>query len=306
MRNAILDTYPGDISDDEWKLISIAIDLHDIVYEPRSDHNEFDSCAFINEYSELSYGDKVIITDAIMNTSPTTYGKKVSKISEIIRYGDLYAFITGNVGKLFENYRKLIKEFQFVPYEEFYKAHRDFIVNNIEANCDNLKINSSTIISYLSVIDNYCPNIGVYAGTFNPFHIGHLSVLEQAEKVFDKVIIATPKEDRLSRFKSLNKILPLHEIIEFDGLLVDLLNKLSKQSNITLIRGLRNGNDLEYEVNMKRINEDFDNKIETVYFVTNLPHISSSVIRGLPGESYSQYIPTKYDYLYKSNKPINI
>jgi pantetheine-phosphate adenylyltransferase len=283
----------------DWKLLEIAADLHDIVYDPRSDRNELDSCAYVDNLLYLSYGDRVRIQNAIMTTSPSNYDKEVGGISKMLRYGDLYAFIDGDVGKLFENYRKLIKEFQFVPYQEFYKAHREFILTKIEKNCDNLEIDQEIIASYISVIDRYHPNIGVYAGTFNPFHIGHLSVLEQAEKIFDKVIIARPKGDHDQKFKSIKEILPLHEIIEFDGLLVDLLFDISLHGKTTLIRGLRNGNDLEYEVNMKRINEDFNNKIDTAYFVTNLPHISSSVIRGLPGESYSQYIPTKYDYLNK-------
>jgi pantetheine-phosphate adenylyltransferase len=303
MGNAIFDAYCRDptFSKHDFHLIDIAIELHDIVYDPRSDHNELDSCKFIEEfYKELSDNEKMIIRNAIMDTCPSAYNKKPSsKISEALRYGDLYPFITGNIGKLFENYRKLIKEFQFVPYQDFYKAHYNFIRNNIGKNCKNLWIRPDIIETYLTVIKNYKPSIGVYAGTFNPFHIGHLSVLEQAEKIFDKVIIARPIDPSVSRFKSVNHILPLHEVIEFDGLLVDLLTKLSSNTNITLVRGLRNGNDLEYEINMKRINEDFHNKIETVYFVTNLPHISSSVIRSLPGKTYEQYIPTKYDYLYK-------
>jgi len=37
------------------------------------------------------------------------------------------------------------------------------------------------------------PHIGVFAGSFNPFHKGHYNVLQKAEKLFDKVIILSEK-----------------------------------------------------------------------------------------------------------------
>ena len=43
------------------------------------------------------------------------------------------------------------------------------------------------LIDYLS---NFKPNIGLFAGSFNPFHKGHYNVLIKAEMIFDKVIIA--------------------------------------------------------------------------------------------------------------------
>jgi hypothetical protein len=40
------------------------------------------------------------------------------------------------------------------------------------------------------ILRNWKPNIGIFPASFNPAHIGHLNILEKAEKIFDKVIIA--------------------------------------------------------------------------------------------------------------------
>jgi len=54
--------------------------------------------------------------------------------------------------------------------------------NSVKALCDYVKYNK--------------PKIGVFAGSFNPFHKGHYNVLQKAEKLFDKVIIAFGKNPR--------------------------------------------------------------------------------------------------------------
>ena len=126
-------------------------------------------------------------------------------------------------------------------------------------------------------------NIGVYCGSFNPFHQGHLDILIQAERIFDEVIIARGIND--SKKEDLEPIpSKWNRVIEYDGLLTSFLDKLYKEENdsvITLIRGLRNGRDLEDEINLKEwLNLDNYN---VVYFISNknVRHISSSAIRNL-------------------------
>ena len=152
----------------------------------------------------------------------------------------------------------------------------------------------------MKYVQRYRPKIGIYAGSFNPFHIGHMSVLEQADKIFDKVIVASPKiQEKSNARTSLQKVLPFHECVEFDGLLVDYIKQVQKYADVTLIRGLRNGNDLEYEVNMKRVNCDLAGHThDTVYFVTDKPHVSSTVVRSLRAIEVECYIPTKYSYVW--------
>jgi pantetheine-phosphate adenylyltransferase len=139
--------------------------------------------------------------------------------------------------------------------------------------------------------------IGFYPGSFNPWHQGHFDVLEKSLKVFDKVIVAygkNPDKKETERYTEWDYTRdqicgsPLENRVvffEFDGLLVNAISTYNNENypeTITaVIRGLRNGNDLQYEMNQQYWNEDLGLEIPVVYFITDrkLAHISSSAIR---------------------------
>ena len=126
----------------------------------------------------------------------------------------------------------------------------------------------------------------IYPGSFNPWHKGHEDILEKALKIFDKVYVAKGiNNSKNSSMTTLSKF--IKEGIEwwsFSSLLVDFVIDLEKMKHHKIdavIRGLRNGMDLQYEMNLQYNNEDLGLKIPVVYFITdrNLSHISSSAIR---------------------------
>lgn len=128
--------------------------------------------------------------------------------------------------------------------------------------------------------------VGIYAGTFNPWHEGHSDILNKALRIFDKVIIAIGenKNKTLASLVKLNDFEgnPYVEVKYFNGLLVDFIKELQKENNIrAIVRGLRNGSDLQYEENMQYWNEDLGINIPTIYFICDrkLSHYSSSTIR---------------------------
>ena len=123
--------------------------------------------------------------------------------------------------------------------------------------------------------------IGIYAGSFNPFHVGHYNILEKAEKIFDKVIIARGVNPEKNNMKTpLPNSLSNREVFEYSGLLTDFINTLP-YDNITLIRGLRNSVDLQYEMNQYRYLQDLMPEIQVVSIFCDkeYEHISSSGIR---------------------------
>jgi len=134
----------------------------------------------------------------------------------------------------------------------------------------------------------------IYPGSFNPWHEGHCDVLNKALKIFDKVEIAIgynlEKEDLLTsisnRVKTISAKIKEHpetnrvSVSFFKGLFVEHIIKQNKDYDVVL-RGLRNGHDLQYEMNQQYWNEDLGLEIPTIYIITDrkLGHISSSAIR---------------------------
>ncbi len=149
--------------------------------------------------------------------------------------------------------------------------------------------------------------IAIYPGSFDPWHVGHEDIVEKALGIFDKVIIvqANNPEKKLdsSRLMKLeDAIFDLGgrvpggrqrlELKSWDGLIVDFITKWNEDSRgahwvdptiHAMIRGLRNGHDLQYEMNQQYWNEDLGLDVPVVYFITDrkYQHISSSAIRSL-------------------------
>ena len=144
--------------------------------------------------------------------------------------------------------------------------------------------------------------IGFYAGSFDPFTNGHLHVVTQSAKLFDRVIIGIgvhPKKTR--RFdkelmqKAIEQVLVRNNlnnvtVISYDNLSVDVA---IDNGSTFLVRGIRNGMDYEYEENMASINEEISG-LDTVYIrAGNLGNISSSMVMELLRNSKdaSRYLP---------------
>lgn len=145
--------------------------------------------------------------------------------------------------------------------------------------------------------------IAIYPGSFNPWHDGHQDILQKSLNVFDRVIVAVgvnpdkqrpydlgdPTDTRtegeieaMHLERELYKTFPKKKVsvVSFIGLLTDFVRSTSA---CALIRGLRNGHDLQYETNQQYWNEDLGIVIPTAYFITDrkFSHISSSAIRTL-------------------------
>ena len=155
--------------------------------------------------------------------------------------------------------------------------------------------------------------IGFYAGSFDPFTNGHLHVITESAKLFDKVIVGigihpTKKRrfDQILMQKAMEEVLARNNldnvtVISYENLSIDV----AKKYNATfLVRGIRNGMDYEYEENMASINEELAG-IDTVYIrAGNLGNISSSMVMELLryGKDVSKYLPKEILELVKNQK----
>ena len=131
-------------------------------------------------------------------------------------------------------------------------------------------------------------NIAVYPGTFDPITNGHLSIVNRALKIFDKLIIAilnNPQkeplfsiEERISMIKDVLRSKSNIEVDVFDGLLVDYV--LKKKSNV-ILRGIRALSDFEYEFQMALMNRKLNRDVQSIFLMTDYKwfYISSTIIK---------------------------
>lgn len=136
--------------------------------------------------------------------------------------------------------------------------------------------------------------VGVYAGSFNPFHLGHWDIYNQAIKQFDTVIVAVGRNPEKDENKIYNEI-PYADIPfvdYYEGFLSAELEKWSDSDNdVTLVRGLRNVHDLGEEQNLIAFVRSMYPKLKVVYFLSRPEHqhISSSALRAIKKFSEKEY-----------------
>ena len=129
--------------------------------------------------------------------------------------------------------------------------------------------------------------IAVFAGSFDPFTLGHQDIVQRALPLFDQIVIAMGVHSqkrygfdaakRLAGMEHLFKNQPKIKIISYKGLTADFCKKVKASC---LLRGLRNTVDFEYEKNVAQFNEN-KSGIPTLFLMANpaYSHISSSLVR---------------------------
>ena len=132
--------------------------------------------------------------------------------------------------------------------------------------------------------------IGIYPGSFDPIHKGHIDIINRATKLVDKLFIAvadSPHKNPLFNLDERKEMIENEfsknsgiEVIAFNNLLVDLADSLDAQ---ILIRGLRAVSDFEYEFQMLGMNRQLNSKIETVFLMADAQRqsISSNFIKDI-------------------------
>ena len=132
--------------------------------------------------------------------------------------------------------------------------------------------------------------VAIYPGSFDPFTLGHKSIVDNSLGIFDEVIIAIGFNNKKCGYYTVEKrkelILkvfnnnPKISVISYEGLTSDYC----RDNNITyIIRGLRNIRDFEFEREIAQINQALNDKLETIFLLTpaQTSIISSSTIREL-------------------------
>jgi pantetheine-phosphate adenylyltransferase len=163
----------------------------------------------------------------------------------------------------------------------------------------------------------------VYAGSFDPPTNGHIWMIEQGAKMFDKLIVAIgvnpdkkytfSVEERLDMLRESLKDCENVELTDYSNQF--LINYTKKIGAEFILRGSRNSDDDKYERSINNINRKIDPSITTVILQApaELSETSSSIVKGFIGpdgweEIVCQYVPQpvfdklKENYEGKQNK----
>jgi len=153
--------------------------------------------------------------------------------------------------------------------------------------------------------------IAVFPGSFDPFTVGHESIVSRALELFDRVIIAVgenaEKKNLFSiemRLKMISKVFQGEnrvEITRFSGLTVEFCRRHNARY---IVRGLRTAADFEYERAMGHMNWKMAPEIDTVFLLTSTEHtpVNSTIVRDIikHGGDASMFVPASIkisDYL---------
>lgn len=227
----------------------------------------------------------------------TTYSfENIDFLEDHVKYCvmfDVCALNSTDHKEILDNEQLIFKEYQHVHYPMFVEKRIEglrHIYKICNLNEDALRIREDHLL-------HWKPKIAIFPGTFDPFHIGHMNVLKQAEQQFDKVVIAkghnSQKPISTKVIEKLRQTLPHHQVDEYHGMLTDYIKAYYCVEDVTVIRGLRNGQDLQYEQNLRAALRDMEPRLNIVYYVCDaeVSHISSSLCREVQASpQYQKYV----------------
>ena len=141
--------------------------------------------------------------------------------------------------------------------------------------------------------------VALIPGSFDPITLGHVDVIERAAARFDKVFVAVMNNDSAKHDSTLSsktytfemderlyfvRVSLAHlknvEVISSQGMLIDLFDEIGAD---VIVKGVRNGEDLEYEMKHYKWNKAHNSRVETLFLPADerLSSVSSTMVRTL-------------------------
>ncbi|KTF70834.1 pantetheine-phosphate adenylyltransferase [Sphingomonas sp. HT-1] len=131
--------------------------------------------------------------------------------------------------------------------------------------------------------------IGVYPGTFDPITRGHMDIIRRGAKLVDRLVIGVTTNPSKSPLFTVEERMAMVErevegtagdvtVVSFDSLLMDFAER---ERASVIIRGLRAVADFEYEYQMAGMNQQINDRIETVFLMADvsLQPIASRLVK---------------------------
>jgi pantetheine-phosphate adenylyltransferase len=144
---------------------------------------------------------------------------------------------------------------------------------------------------------------GVYPGTFDPITLGHMDIIRRGAHLVDRLVIGVTTnpskspmftvEERMAMVRREIAVVEGEvEVVSFDSLLMDFAER---EGASLILRGLRAVADFEYEYQMAGMNQQLNDRIETVFLMADvsLQPIASRLVKeiALYGGDISKFVP---------------
>ena len=144
--------------------------------------------------------------------------------------------------------------------------------------------------------------IALFPGSFDPFTLGHLDVLERGLLIFDRIEVTVAinsskkalfePEERCALIEASIAHLEGVSVHSFEGLIAD---HAKARNAVALLRGLRQVSDFEYERPMAAANRVLNPGLETVFLLPAEQYglVSSTIVRDIHrwGGDVSTFVP---------------
>jgi pantetheine-phosphate adenylyltransferase len=145
-------------------------------------------------------------------------------------------------------------------------------------------------------------SVALFPGSFDPFHNGHLEVVERASRLFDEVVVAALRnpqksqalfslEERQEMLREATAHLPGVRIVSVSTLVV---NVARDEGATVIVKGLRAVSDFENELQMAQMNRQLSG-VETLFLPTSSTHsfVASRLLREVAryGGDVSAFVP---------------
>jgi pantetheine-phosphate adenylyltransferase len=143
---------------------------------------------------------------------------------------------------------------------------------------------------------------GVYPGTFDPITLGHMDIIRRGAKLVDRLVIGVTTNPSKSPMFAIEERMEMVrrevagiaaeiEVVSFDSLLMEFAER---QGATVILRGLRAVADFEYEFQMAGMNQQLNDRVETVFLMADvsLQPIASRLVKeiALYGGDVSKFV----------------
>ncbi|HEY0597821.1 pantetheine-phosphate adenylyltransferase, partial [Sphingopyxis sp.] len=120
--------------------------------------------------------------------------------------------------------------------------------------------------------------VGVYPGTFDPITLGHMDIIRRGAKLVDRLVIGVTTNPSKSPMFSVDERMAMVrreidgiegeiDVVSFDSLLMDFAER---EGAAVILRGLRAVSDFEYEYQMAGMNQQLNDRVETVFLMADV------------------------------------